>query len=487
MLVETHNDMTGVTAEDLGRVHVIGIGGVGMNGVARLLVTRGIPVSGSDMREWPALEALRALGATIHMGHSTSNLDNVDTVVYSTAIPEDNIELVEARRRGLRVLHRAEALVAAMNGRMVIAIAGTNGKTSTTSMITTMLQNCGQDPSFFIGGELAGSGASAHHGTGSHFVVEADESDKTFLLYKPDIAIVTNIEEDHMDTYGDLAGVNKAFEEFVGCINPGGVLIACADDPGAARLAAYAGEHGVKVRTYGRSKNADLQIMDVVADAIGSTYSAVYGDPSRTAGGYVQLGVPGPHMALNSSGALLTGLLLELPISQVTDAISKYQGVRRRFELKGAAAGVRVYDDYAYHPTSMTAQLETVREVAGDGKVIVVFQPYRLYRTQAFLPQIAQALRLADEIVVMEVYGPGEERGPGEGGVALAHAISRLPSPGSTGAHAMPDVIFEPSWSAVPDLVAQRAGEGDLVLTMGAPPIAMMGEEILSALRPQAS
>ncbi|NUS73828.1 MAG: UDP-N-acetylmuramate--L-alanine ligase [Corynebacteriales bacterium] len=469
MIVETHNDLTGLRAEDLGRVHVIGIGGVGMNGVARLLVTRGIPTTGSDVRDWPPIAALRALGATIHIGHDVSNLDNVDTVVYSTAIPDDNVELAEARRRGLRVLHRAEALVVAMNDRKVIAVSGTNGKTTTTSMITTMLQRCGSDPSFVIGGELADIGASAHHGSGDSFVVEADESDKTFLLYHPDIALVTNVEEDHMDTYGDLAGVEKGFADFAERIVPGGTLVVCVDDPGAARLADYARSRNINTATYGRSENADLRIVDLVADAAGSTYQAFY---HGEAVGIVQLSVPGAHIALNSGGALLAGLVAGMPPAELTEALSAYQGVRRRFELKGIAAGVRVYDDYAYHPTSMNTQLETVRQVAGSGRVIVVFQPYRLYRTRAFQAEIAAALDVADEVIVMEVYGPGEERGPGEGGAALAAAMS-LPE-----SH----VVFEPSWSAVPGRVVERARVGDLVITMGAPPVMMMGEEILDAL-----
>jgi UDP-N-acetylmuramate--alanine ligase len=474
MLITTDNDLTNVTAEDLGRVHVIGIGGVGMNGVARLLITRGITVSGSDVREWPPLDALRVLGATVHIGHDVKNLEGVDTVIYSTAIPPDNVELAEARRRGLRVLHRAEALVVAMNGREVVAISGTNGKTSTTSMVTTILQRCGKDPSFVIGGELSDIGASAHHGTGNTFVVEADESDTTFLLYNPDIALVTNIEEDHMDTYGDLAGVQKAFEEFVTRINPGGTLVACADDPGAAQLAQYAHRFGVAVNTYGRDPSADLHIVDIVGDASGSTYQAFHHGKPVGIGekSTVQLGVPGPHMALNSAGALLAGILLGLSSEDVVAALGSYQGVRRRFELKGVVRDIRLYDDYAYHPSSMTAQLATVRQVAGRGRVIVVFQPYRLYRTQAFLTEIAAALDLADEVIVMEVYGPGEERGPGEGGLALASALSLSPE----------HVVFEPSWSAVPSHVIQRARPGDLVVTMGAPPIAMLGEEILTAL-----
>jgi UDP-N-acetylmuramate--alanine ligase len=469
VIVETTADLTGVTAEDLGRVHVIGIGGVGMNGVARLLVTRGIPVSGSDVREWPALDALRALGATVHMGHDVGNLDGVDTVVYSTAIKDDNLELAEARRRGLRVLHRAEALVAAMNGRQAIAVAGTNGKTTTTSMMTNILQHCGLDPSFVIGGELAGIGSSAHHGSGEYFVVEADESDKTFLLYRPQVEIVTNIEADHLDTYGDLAGVEAAFAEFADRLTPDGFLVVCADDPGAMRLGEYARAQGRAVHTYGEAEGADLRLAKLTSDASGSTYQAVLDGETV---GFVQLNVPGSHIALNSGGALLAALRLGVAPDCAIEALGGYRGVRRRFELKGVVDGVRVYDEYAYHPTSMDAALRTVREVAGEGRLLVVFQPYRLYRTIAFHDGLAAALDLADEVIVMEVFCPGEERQPGQGGAALARALSLPPE----------CVVFEPSWSAVAPEVASRAKAGDLVLTMGAPPISMMGEEILTAL-----
>ncbi len=470
MIVETHNDLTGVTAEDLGRVHVIGVGGVGMNGVARLLASRGIPVSGSDIKQWPALDALAALGVTIHMGHSASNLDGVDTVVYSTAIKDDNLELAEARRRGLRVLHRAEALVAAMNGRRVVAVAGTNGKTTTTSMMTNVLQHCGADPSFVIGGELAGVGSSAHHGTGEHFVVEADESDKTFLLYQPFAEIVTNVEADHLDTYVDLAGVEAGFAEFADRLVPDGFLVVCADDPGAVRLGAHARAQGRAVYTYGRGEGVDLRLTEEVSGIAGTSYVAVL-DGERL--GTVTIGVPGPHLALNSGGALLAGVRLGMPAKGVIEALNGYRGVRRRFELKGVVDRVRVYDDYAYHPTSMAAQLQTVRAVAEGGRVLVVFQPYRLYRTLMFGDGIAEALSLADEVIVMEVFCPGEERLPGQGGAALARAVA-LPES---------SVVFEPSWSAVAPEVARRARAGDLVLTMGAPPISMMGEEILAALQ----
>ncbi|MCI0689246.1 MAG: Mur ligase domain-containing protein, partial [Sporichthyaceae bacterium] len=212
-----------VSAEDLGRVHLVGVGGVGMSGLARLLLSRGIPTSGSELKDWPALAGLRALGGTIHMRHDVSNLDGVDTVVYSSAIPADHLELVEARARGLRVLHRSEALAAAMTGRQTIAVAGTHGKTTTTSMLTSILQHGGLDPSFVIGGEIAEVGSNAHHGTGPHFVAEADEHDRSFLNYRPDIAIVTNIDADHLNTYGDLAGLADAFGQFCRLVGPDGL------------------------------------------------------------------------------------------------------------------------------------------------------------------------------------------------------------------------------------------------------------------------
>jgi UDP-N-acetylmuramate--alanine ligase len=469
MSVLTGTDVTGLTATDLGRVHFIGIGGVGMSGIARILLAQGVPVSGSDAREWPALDALRALGATIHVGHDAAHVQSADTVVFSSAIKPGNAELDEARRRGVRLLHRSEALVALMGAHQVLAISGTNGKTTTTSMLTTVLQACGADPSFAIGGELSEAGSNAHHGTGDYFVAEADESDRSFLLYRPHAAIVTNVEADHLETYGTLAAIEDAFAEFAQRVEPGGFLVCCADDPGAARLAERARAAGVTVYTYGESADADLRLVALESGAVGASYRAVL---DGTDLGPVTLPVPGRHIALNSAGALLTAARLGLDTATAVTALGAYGGVRRRFELKGTAAGVRVYDDYAYHPTSMSVQLRTVREVAAPGRVIVVFQPYRLGRTTTFLPGIAAALGLADEVIVMEVYGPGEERAPGEGGVALT-AVVPVDAERK---------VFVPSWSEVAAEVAARATAGDVVVTMGAPPIAMLGEEILVAL-----
>ena len=460
---------TELSAEDLGRVHLIGVGGVGMSGLARLLLTRGISVSGSELKDWPALAGLRALGGTIHMRHDPSNLDGVDTVVYSTAIPLDHLELVEAKARGLRVMHRSEALAAAMAGRRAIAVAGTHGKTTTTSMVTSILQHCGLDPSFVIGGEISEIGSNAHHGTGEHFVAEADESDRTFLRYRPHIAIVTNVDADHLNTYGDLAGLQDAFAEFCGHVDLDGLVVTCADDAGARVLADRARAAGVRVETYGEADDATLRITDMRSTATNVRYFASLDGRSL---GEITVPVPGRHLGLNSAAALLTALRLGLPLEQVADALAAFPGVRRRFELKGAADGVRVYDEYAYHPTAMTAALRTLRDVAGDGRLIVVFQPYRVYRTRDLRSEIAAALAIADEAIVMEVFGPGEVRGPGEGGIALTAAIALPPQ----------HKVFVASWEDVAGEVTDRAREGDVVVTMGAPPSSLMGDELLAAL-----
>ncbi|GAA4717190.1 UDP-N-acetylmuramate--L-alanine ligase [Phytohabitans rumicis] len=440
-----------------------------MSGLARLLLTRGIPVSGSELREWPALAGLRALGGTVHMTHSESNLDGVDTVVYSTAIPQDHVELAEARKRGLRVLHRSEALAATMAGRRAIAIAGTHGKTTTTSMATLILQRAGQDPSFVIGGEISEAGSNGHHGTGEYFVVEADESDRSFLLYRPFVAIITNIDADHLNTYGDLAGLSAAFGEFARLVDPAGFVVTCADNPGTRALAETLRAEGRAVYTYGEAPDADLRLTDVVSSVDGVRYQATLdGKPL----GEVRLPVPGRHLGLNSAGAVLTALRLGLPLDAATQALGAFPGVRRRFERKGVVGGVAVYDEYAYHPTSMTAALSTLREVAAGGRLIVVFQPYRVYRTRDLQAELATALGIADEAVILEVFGPGEVREPGEGGVALTAAVD-LPADSK---------IFVPSWDDVPGEVTRRARPGDVVVTMGAPPISLMGDELLAAL-----
>jgi UDP-N-acetylmuramate--alanine ligase len=456
-------------SEQLGRVHFVGIGGAGMSGIARVLLARGAVVSGSDAKDSRTVAALRALGARVDIGHAAEHVADVDTVVVSTAIREDNPELTEARARGLTVLPRAEALAALMVGRRGVAVAGTHGKTTTTSMLTVATQHCGVDPSFAIGGDLNEAASNAHHGTGELFIVEADESDGSFLAYHPAAAIVTNVEADHLDHYGDARAVERAFEEFMRTVDPAGFLVTCADDPGARRLADVARREGRDVRSYGTSPDADLHLTDLTVSGTTSWYAPVLrGEPLPP----VQLAVPGRHLALNSGAALLMGVGLGLPVDLLTQGLAGFTGVRRRMELKGVVAGVRVYDDYAHHPTELLAQLAAAREVAGAGRVVVAFQPHRYSRTLAFAPEFGRALGLADEVVVMEVYAAGEDPVPGATGATVAAAVPLPPE----------RVVFEPSWSAVPAELAARARPGDLVLTLGAGDVTQIGPEVLRLL-----
>ncbi len=457
---------------DLGRVHFVGIGGAGMSGIARILLARGVPVSGSDAKDSRTLAALRALGATVAVGHAADHVADADTVVVSTAIRERNPELVESRRRGLRVLARAAALAAVMTGRRGVAVAGTHGKTTTTSMLTVALQHCGADPSFAIGGDLNESGSNAHHGSGELFVAEADESDGSFLLLSPYAEIVTNVEPDHLDHYPDAAAVEAAFAAFVDRLEPTGFLVACADDPGARRLVERSRRVGLDVRTYGVSAAADLRIVRAPAPPGGVvTMTAADG---RT--GQVRLRMPGQHNALNAAAAMTMGLGLGFAVDELAAGLTGFGGTRRRFELRGSAGGVRVFDDYAHHPTEIAATLRAAREVAGDGRLVVAFQPHRYSRTAAFRGEFGAALGLADEVVVMEVYAAGEDPLPGATGAAVAAAV---PLPASA-------VTFEPSWSAVPAELADRARPGDLVLTLGAGDVTMVGGEVLALLAERA-
>ena len=452
-------------------VHLVGIGGAGMSGIARVLLARGTTVSGSDAKDSRALAALRALGATVHVGHDAAHIAGADTVVVSSAIRESNPELAAARAQGVPVVPRAQALASLMQGRRGVAVAGTHGKTTTTSMLTVAAFHCGVDPSFAIGGDLNEAGSNAHHGSGDLFIVEADESDGSFLAYHPHAGVVTNVEPDHLDHYGDAAAVDRAFEEFVATVE--GFVVICADDPGAARLAEHARGEGVDVRTYGVSDTADLRLDALTTSGGTSRYEPVLRGRRLPT---VELAVAGRHLALNSAAALLTGLGLGLPEQALVNGLAGFTGVRRRMELKGTAAGVRVYDDYAHHPTEVTAQLIAAREVAGSGRVIVAFQPHMYSRTAAFADAFGQALALADDVVVMDVYGAREDPVPGVTGALVAGAV---PLPAE-------HVVFEPSWSAVPGRLADRARAGDLVLTLGAGDVTQVGPEVLLLLAERA-
>ncbi|MEU0788604.1 UDP-N-acetylmuramate--L-alanine ligase [Amycolatopsis sp. NPDC005961] len=457
--------------EELRRAHLIGIGGAGMSGIARILLARGAFVSGSDAKESRALLSLRAQGAELFVGQAAENLTALSeppsSVVVSTAIKETNPELAAARAAGIPVLHRAQALAGLMEGHRVACIAGTHGKTSTTSMLTVALQRCRLDPSFAIGGDLNESGANAHHGEGGIFVAEADESDGSFLTYSPSVAVVTNVEPDHLDHHGTAEAYTKVFTEFVGRIVPGGLLIVCGDDPAADELGKQAAELGVRVRRYGRTvtDEGDARILDYAPAPDGGVVRLAL-DGSELS---VRVAVPGEHMALNAVAALLAGLELGAPADGLAEGLAAFGGVRRRFEFKGRSGDIRVYDDYAHHPTEVDAQLRAVRTAAGSGRVVVVFQPHLYSRTKLFSKEFAAALSLADEVVVLDVYGAREEPEPGVTGALIADAVT-VP------------VHYEPAFDVAARLVAGLVRGSDLVVTMGAGDVTQLGPEILAEL-----
>ena len=461
---------------ELGRVHFAGIGGAGMSGIARILLARGVAVSGSDTAPSDLLDELAALGAGIHVGHDGANVDGAGTLVVSSAIRQDNPELAEARRRGIRVLHRAAALGSAMLGRRGIAIAGTHGKTTTTSMLTTILRSCGADPSYVIGGILAETGLGAADGSGADFIAEADESDGSFLMLSPHAAVVTCIEADHMDNYGSLAEIEATFLAFARKIVAGGLLVASADDPGARALAAAASDFPVRVRTYGTAGDADYLVSGVTPRGMATALTVTPGPRAPAGAGDgipVQIGVPGRHNAMNAAAALATAIELGYPAGQVTAGLAAYGGARRRMELKGEADGVRVLDSYAHHPTELAADLRAARDVAAGGRVIAVFQPHLYSRTRIFAAGFAAALGLADEALVLDVYAAREDPEPGVTGNLIAAAV-----PGGA--------MYLPGRAEVPAAVAGLAKPGDLVLTMGAGDVTALGPLILAALRARA-
>jgi UDP-N-acetylmuramate--alanine ligase len=454
---------------ELRRVHLVGMGGAGMSGIARILLARGAQVSGSDAKDSRRLAGLRALGATVTIGHSAAAVGDVASLVVSGVIPPGNAELLEAHRRGINVISRTATLAKLMAGSRGLAVAGTHGKTTTTSMVTVALQSCGVDPSFTIGGDLNEAGSNAHAGSGRVFVAEADENKGAFLQLAPQGAVVANVEAEHLDHYRTAGAVTAAFEAFVTRIEAGGFVVLCADDVGAAALAAPARRAGVRVTTYGERADADLRLSGVRLSGRGSTAEI---DLRGERLGTVSMQVPGRHNLLNAAAALAAGIELGLPDGCLRAGLATFTGVRRRFEPKGAVGGVRVVDDYANHPTKIRAVLDAARLAADGGRVIVAFQPHLYSRTGTFARQLGEALGLADAVVVMDVFGAAEEPLPGISGATVAATV---PLPADL-------VVYEPSWSAAADRLAELARPGDLVLTIGAGDVTLLGPELLRVL-----
>ena len=463
-----------VPLPELGRVHFTGIGGAGMSGIARIMIARGVAVSGSDSAASDLLTALAGEGADVHVGHAAAHIDGADTLVVSTAIREDNPELAEARRRGLRVIHRAAALASVMLGRQGIAVAGTHGKSTTTGMLATILRHCGASPGYVIGGILAETGLGAEDGDGKMFVAEADESDGSFLMLAPDLAIVTCVEADHLDNYADLAEIEATFRQFTRRITPGGLLIACADDPGAAALAAASAQAGVRVRLYGEAPAADYRLTGVRCQGMTVHFEVIAGPraaPGAPSRAQLEVAAPGRHNALNGTAAYAAALELGLPPGLVAAGLAGSQGVHRRMQPKGEAAGVLVLDSYAHHPTELAADLRTARHIRPSGRILAAFQPHLFSRTRIFAAEFGTALGLADEAFVLDVYAAREDPEPGVSGQLIAEAV-----PGGR-------ARFVPDSADLPAAVAAAARPGDLVLPMGAGDVTALGPLIVTALR----
>ncbi|WP_405011216.1 UDP-N-acetylmuramate--L-alanine ligase [Kitasatospora sp. NBC_01539] len=462
-------------AHDLHAPHFIGIGGAGMSGLAKILAVRGAKVSGSDARESDTVLALRALGAEVSVGHAAENLPaGTSSVVVSSAIRADNPELAAARERGIPVVHRSDALAALMGGRRALAVAGTHGKTTTTSMLAVSLAELGLDPSYAIGGDLDAPGSNAHHGGGDIFVAEADESDRSFHKYAPEVAIVLNVELDHHANYASIEEIHESFETFVGRIVPGGTLVVSADHDGARELTSrVAGRAGLTIVTVGTAEDADVRVLEVSARGMTSEVTVVIGGEELT----FTVSVPGRHYAHNAVSALAAGVALGVPAGDLAKALGSYTGVRRRLQLKGEAAGVQVIDSYAHHPTEMVADLEAIREAAGPGRVLVVFQPHLFSRTQQLAEEMGAALALADASVVLDIYPAREDPVPGVTSELIIDAARRAGA----------DVTAEHDFAAAPARLAALAGPGDLVLTMGAGDVTDLGPEILGSLADVAS
>lgn len=445
------------------RVHFVGVGGAGMSGLARIMASEGIHVSGSDIKESSVLTALQTIGVETKVGHASVNVDGADFVVYSSAIDQDNPELVAARAQKIPQLTRAEALAILMSESKSVAVAGTHGKTTTTSMLTVAIQSCGEDPSFAIGGILKASGSNAHKGTGEFFIAEADESDGSFVEYHPFGAIVTNIEHDHVDFFKTPESVVLAFQEFANTISTDGFLVYCADDKGARAL----GEKVIRCKTisYGVDPSADLYVDQIELIPSGSRARVLWRGRSI---GHLELQTPGHHNLLNAAAALAAGLALGLPAAQLIAGLSTFRGTGRRFELKGQVHGIRVVDDYGHHPTEIDVTLSAAKRYAADGRVLVIFQPHRYSRTRAFTKEFAAVLEKADQTWVLEVYGSSEKQIPGVSG----QSITQL----------MKNGIYEPNFMAVVASVVAEAKPGDVILTLGAGDVSSLGPLIVEAL-----
>jgi UDP-N-acetylmuramate--alanine ligase len=449
------------------RIHFVGIGGIGMSGIAELLANQGYAVSGSDAKASDVTRRLESLGVRVQVGHAAAHVGDADVVVVSSAVRPTNPEVVEARARAIPVIPRAEMLAELMRLKQGIAVAGAHGKTTTTSMVALLLDRAGLDPTAVIGGRLSAFGSNARLGQGSYLVAEADESDGSFLALSPVVAIVTNVDREHLDHYGTFEGVLEAFVAFANKVPFYGVVIACADD---ATLRSLRPRITRRVVSYGIDHApSDIRAVDVALEPFGSTCRVTAGGRDL---GTLHLGVPGRHNLLNALAAVAVGLELGLRFEAIAGALGEFRGAERRFQPLGEAAGVLVVDDYGHHPTEIAAVIAAAR--AGlDRRIVVVFQPHRYTRTERLIGEFGATLAKADVVVLCDIYAAGEDPIPGITVEVVAAAVQAAGGPVPTIVHVLDDV---------PAAVAGLARPGDLVITLGAGSIGAVGPKVLAAL-----
>lgn len=456
-------DFTQPVPEDLGTVHFVGIGGSGMSGIARILLGMGHKVTGSDLRDTEAVATLRALGAEIFIGHDAKHLGTPDTVVVTSALWPTNPEYLLAKERGIPVIHRSQALAYLTSKHRVIAVAGAHGKTTSTGMIITGLLGLGEDASFVNGGVIASLNASSASGSGELFVIEADESDGSFLHYDTAIALITNVDADHLDHYGS----EEAFEAEFGHFAQGAkeFVAISSDDPGAVRVTKLINDK--RILTFGFAADAAIKLIDVDASGARVAFGVLFeGNTYHTA-----LNVPGEHNAINAAGAFAVLVGLGYDPAKSLAAISEFGGTERRFQLHGEERGVKVYDDFAHHPTEVSAAIKAARAVVGDGRIVTVFQPHLYSRTRLMAKEFAEALSASDEVVVLDIYAAREDPEPGVTGALVSDAFKNKAQ-----------VHYVPEWDDVPAVAAALANKGDFIMTMGCGDIYRMVPALLEAL-----
>jgi UDP-N-acetylmuramate--alanine ligase len=454
------------------RIHFVGIGGIGMSGIAEVLLTLGYRVSGSDLRSSATTERLTKLGAQIFEGHAEGNVHGAEVVVASSAVSRENPEVAEARRLHLPVIQRAEMLAELMRLKYGIAIAGMHGKTTTTSIVAAVLAAGGLDPTVVVGGRVDSLGSNARLGTSQYLVAEADESDRSFLKLSPILSVVTNIDREHMDCYRDMDDVRATFVEFMDKVPFYGTVVACTDNDALRELLTRVER---RVVSYGTREDADFQAHDLTTEhAAGTMHNSFCVSYKGRDLGRFDLFVPGAHNVLNATAAIAVGMGLEIPVEKIREGIAQFRGVDRRFQQKGIAAGVRVVDDYGHHPTEILATLAAARQwVGGPGRIHVIFQPHRYTRTYLLMDEFVSAFPDADRLLVLDIYAASEQPIAGVSGLALAQKVRcRNDHPAE----------FAASFAAAVDAVVEQAQAGDVVLTLGAGTVSQLGPQILAKL-----